>query len=217
MSLRKYDWNVVLLGHWNRAILTPRGIARRLFELEDGIQIQVELPIDGLEPIKVTHDDVTVRVASNKITFDACVPTIKCMKLVLEIAIRALKALPETPVHAAGVNFRVETQKLDGEFPQVIQCPIDGISDLGFKVVSSEASRRIVFNQGVLNLQGAIDSDSLLHILFNFHKDADDPANSEPLIEWLGQDITVFENCISELLRSVVDETFEETAHEELS
>ena len=33
MPLEPYDWNVVVLGRWDRALLTSQGIASRLFQL----------------------------------------------------------------------------------------------------------------------------------------------------------------------------------------
>ena len=45
MPLEPYDWNVVLLGHWNRAILTPQGISERLFQLLSETEIGIEVPM----------------------------------------------------------------------------------------------------------------------------------------------------------------------------
>ena len=41
MTVEALDWNVVVAGFWNPAILTPSGIARRLFGLPE------ETPADG--------------------------------------------------------------------------------------------------------------------------------------------------------------------------
>jgi hypothetical protein len=53
MPLKPYDWNVVVLGHWNQAILTPQGIAERLFQLPSETEIGIEVPMDAIGPFRV--------------------------------------------------------------------------------------------------------------------------------------------------------------------
>ncbi len=55
-----FDWDVVVVGFWNPAILTPAGIWKRLFELEQGTPVELEVPIDGLAPYRVSHEEITV-------------------------------------------------------------------------------------------------------------------------------------------------------------
>ncbi len=44
MPLEPGEWNVVILGRWNRAIPTPQGIASRLFQLPPETEIGIEVP-----------------------------------------------------------------------------------------------------------------------------------------------------------------------------
>jgi hypothetical protein len=53
MELEPFDWNVVIAAYWNRAILTPNGIAKRLFKIPEGTAMEVEVPVDLLEPPQV--------------------------------------------------------------------------------------------------------------------------------------------------------------------
>ena len=55
MGLQPADWSVVILGRWNRAILTPNGIAKRLFKLAEAKQVLVAVPLDGVSPYMVRH------------------------------------------------------------------------------------------------------------------------------------------------------------------
>ncbi|MET0110029.1 MAG: hypothetical protein ABW084_14095 [Candidatus Thiodiazotropha sp.] len=55
------DWNIVVVGAWNVAILTPEGIARRLFNLEPGTPIEVQVAMDVGAPIRVRHDNIIVQ------------------------------------------------------------------------------------------------------------------------------------------------------------
>ncbi|MBN2373783.1 hypothetical protein JXL19_08350 [bacterium] len=88
MGLNPYDWNVVVAGYWNRAILTPAGIARRLFGLEPNIPVMIEVPIDGLAPYRVTHEDLTVTAVMGRLTIYANTPSFKILDSARAIAIR---------------------------------------------------------------------------------------------------------------------------------
>ena len=54
MLLEPGDWNVVIVGHWNRAILTPQGIATRLLQLPPETEIGIEVPMDAIGPYRVS-------------------------------------------------------------------------------------------------------------------------------------------------------------------
>src|SRR5262245_52697535 len=70
MTLESYSWNVVIAGYWNRAILNPDGISTRLFGNAPGTPIEVEVPLDAINPYRVTIQDVTVVAMSNRLTLE---------------------------------------------------------------------------------------------------------------------------------------------------
>jgi hypothetical protein len=58
LNPQPFNWDVVIVGFWNRAILTPNGIAKRLFKLPEGSGIEVLVPVNSLEPSQVKHNGI---------------------------------------------------------------------------------------------------------------------------------------------------------------
>ena len=53
MNVQPSEWSVIILGAWNPAILTPGGIAQRIFKGACGEHpVDVQVPLDGLAPYK---------------------------------------------------------------------------------------------------------------------------------------------------------------------
>jgi hypothetical protein len=113
MPLTRHDWNVVVVGRWNRAILTPQGVATRLFNIapDDPVPLLVEFPLDALGPFRLTHNELVVMVTDQQLIVESQARDLPGLHRAMEVAIRALRQLPETPVTAAGFNirYRVET------------------------------------------------------------------------------------------------------------
>ena len=78
MPLEPYDWNVVVLGHWNPAILTPQGISERLFQLPTETEIGIEVPMDAIGPFRVSLGDLAVMVTEAQLMVEtretSCLP-----------------------------------------------------------------------------------------------------------------------------------------------
>ncbi len=106
MAGKAADWNVVVVGSWNLAILTPAGITQRLFGLKDGETTIVELPLEAPGPYRVSHNGVTVVPSPGRLEVVPRESTNEGLVAAAEIAARAVSALPETLFQAAGVNIR---------------------------------------------------------------------------------------------------------------
>src|SRR5262245_15714431 len=115
MPLEPYDWNVVVLGRWNRAILTPQGIASRLFQLPPETEIGIEVPIDAIGPFRVSHGKLTVMVSEAQLMVEARENNFPSLERAMRVARRAMEDLPRTPVFAAGFNIRVQGAGAGGE------------------------------------------------------------------------------------------------------
>lgn len=110
MALQPADWSVVIIGRWNRAILTPSGIRKRLFQLEEATQVRVAVPLDGVSPYMVGHptQQIIVLTEEGRLRIQVERADYETLEQAMVVGANALTALPETPVTAAGfnVNFR---------------------------------------------------------------------------------------------------------------
>ncbi len=215
MTPEPSNWDVVIIGHWNRAILTPNGIAKRLFKLPEGTGIEVSIPVNLLGPIQVKHDGVIVRVEAQRIVVATEKPSYKALNRAMATACNALKDLPETPVFAAGFNIRFEAraQGQPLELAEIAQTSLDtDLSDAGYEIISRGLTRRVrikggIFEEGVLNLLVVKEENSPVRIELNFHRD----SNTVPdLIKWLEVSEGDLKKGVSEILGNMPSLRLEE-------
>jgi hypothetical protein len=210
-----YNWDVVIIGHWNRAILTPNGIAKRLFKLPEGTGIEVSIPVNLFGPVQVKHDGVMVRVEAQRIVIATEKASYKALNRAMATACNALRDLPETPVFAAGFNirFKVDAQGEPSELDEIVQTSLDtDLSDAGYEIISRGLTRRVrieggIFEKGVLNLLVLKEENKPIRIEMNFHRD----SNSVPeLIKWLEVSEEDLKKGVSEILKKVPSLQLEE-------
>ncbi|GMV22743.1 MAG: hypothetical protein AMXMBFR57_26920 [Acidimicrobiia bacterium] len=185
MSAEPYAWNVVVVGAWNMAILSPDGVSKRLFDLPGGTPIQLEVALDRPGRFKVSHDGILVVPASNRLEIapEACV--LEELKKAAAIGQRAVEKLPETPVTAAGVNIRYRFQELPVSAANMIRTPLDdALADRGFVMRNADIVRVVELEQGLVTvrLSSRLDGTGTLDV--NFNRDSTVPAE---LSEWLGR------------------------------
>ncbi len=175
--LMPVDWNIVIAGAWNVAILTPEGIKRRLFQLDQGTAIEVQVALDIGAPIKVKYENIVVQPSSRSLVISPLVQDIEHLGKSVEIAKRALSDLPETPLVAAGVNFRFLFPEIPNELIEAGESVIDGkLADMDLNIVSRVLKRKIKWKTGALNLEILEQEDSSGLAIFNYHMESDSPS-----------------------------------------
>lgn len=208
MAVEPFDWSVIVVGYWNPAILTPSGIARRLFELDEGTPIAVEVPMDGLAPHRVRHEGIIVTAEPGRLTLTVEVPTLTNLSRARQIAIRAMEKLPETPLTAAGFNIRL---KLDDPPEQLLNATTAGtntlLSDAGFTIKTRTTRRSIEHGHGLLNLEIRQDDGADTKMEFNFHRQSSVMAE---LREWLETSCDDVKTVCSTVLDKLAGLVFEE-------
>jgi len=188
VKIKPFRWDVVIVGFWNRAILVPDGISKRLFKLPEGSGIEVLVPVNTLDPPQVKHDGIVVIVEEKRLIIGTENPNYTNLYKAMQAGCYALKDLPETPVFAAGYNVRFEIKDFPSEFDEITQSSLDDqLSDGGYEIVSRSFSRRIkinndIFKKGHLNIIIRKNENSLMKIELNFHRDSN---NINDLLEWL--------------------------------
>jgi hypothetical protein len=178
-----YGWNIVVMGAWNVAILTPDGIRRRLFELPDGTPVEVQIAIDLPAPPRVRHGGLMVAPSASALEISLIQADKASMLRAAGLAKRTLLILPETPVSAVGVNIRYQFAVLPDELINLVKAPIDTeLSDAGFSIEGGMTRRSLTLAPGLLNVEVTQGKMAEGTITLNFHRDS---ANPGELASWL--------------------------------
>lgn len=187
MTVRPTDWSVVIVGRWNPGILTPQGIASRLFNLPDETPVSIQIPLDAQSPYRVMdpQHDVAVLASGARLEIQAadCEPA--QLERAKEIGIHALEALPETPVTATGINCNWSVEGPSPSLARVLSSSLDEIlADAQRTITSRELARGVQYGEGLVNLNVGINEDQEAQVRFNWHRKSSEPAT---LRRWLGQ------------------------------
>lgn len=195
MTWNPIDWNIVIVGAWNLAILTPQGIGSRLLKIKDETAMEVQVALDELAPIRVIHEGVRVVPASDRLSIWPLTLTKDALVKAAEVGRNALIGLPETPVRAAGVNIKFHSEGTPDELTAMLKSPIDGnLADAGKSLIGHGLRRTIKWEPGIENISVSTGSKGESRVEFNFHLE---DKRSGSLATWL------------EKTASMADEAFE--------
>ncbi|PAY19215.1 hypothetical protein CKO51_12730 [Rhodopirellula sp. SM50] len=199
MSLEPTEWNVIVAGRWNKAILTPAGVAERLFGLQKGTPVEVLVALDQLLPHKIKHDGIVVTPDDLRLEAAPQVFTYANLEKAIETARRAVEELPKTPLEAVGINVRYSTIEPLGDLDGITSSEFDDkLSDASLEIVGRSHARSISWNDGRVNLFVSMDENNKFQIVFNFERKSKD---KDELIRWLKTPISEIESLIEQLLR----------------
>ena len=184
MSLEPFGWNVVVVGYWNLAILTPAGIARRILGLPEGTNIEVDVPLDGVAPVRVRNGNLLVTPDRARLTIDATDCSFQTLQAAREAAARATRGLPETPVSAAGFNVRYRiSDPHDQPLLRLLQSEADArISDEGFEIRGRSFSRTLAHQDGRVRVDCVREDNGPTVVSLNLERLS---SSVEELVQWL--------------------------------
>lgn len=209
MTVDPTGWSVVVVGRWNTGILTPQGIASRLFDVDTNTPLSIQIPLDALNPYKVLSPDQTLAVLASSTRLE--VQSLDCETDQLEhakqVATKALNNLPETPVTAAGINCNWIISDPPSRLVEAsVSCLDHELSDQDRVILARSLSRSITWNGGKANIGLEYGEDRTVRVAFNFHLDS---KNSADLMEWLGQRLDPMMSFTRDVLDSL-DVSFED-------
>ena len=213
MMIRPVDWSVVIAGRWNRAILTPAGIAKRLFGIDNASQIRVAVPLDGVSPYQVRHPEhgIVAMTDDNRIIILATRNTYENLKHAMAAGVNALRELPVTPVTAAGFNVNYFSEGITTEIAGLFEAVIDKtVSELGKPVRARSITRSLEYGRGVLNFTLSLDQAGF-KLQCNFNLDS---KNDEELKTWLQSPLGEAEVIVGQIVAKLGLE-IGETEHDE--
>ena len=199
MTLVPTEWSAVVLGYWNRAILTPSGITTRLFGLESETPVEVLIAIDAIAPHQVKHGGITVVAGGDRLIVQPETCGFPHLQKAMEIADRALERLPETPVVAAGINIKYTCQEPLEALQQVTRQEWwdQQLSDSEYEIVGRSLSRSLKWHDGQINYSLTEETGGTSEILLNFHRGS--TIGSE-LRSWLTTPIGDIESEVERIL-----------------
>jgi len=199
MAVRSENWSVIILGRWNRSILTPERIGKRIFGLEDPQNVDIMVPLDGVSPYLVKHPQkgIIVSTEGTRLQVQPEKPDYDSLRLAMEAGVEALKWLPETPVTAAGVNVNFRAGETTADFARFLQSTVDGeLAKLERTIIGRSVSRSVRFEEGRLNIGFAQEGDEF-RLNCNFHRDS---SNLDQLKQWLCTPVSEIERTVNGLL-----------------
>ena len=197
-----------MAGHWNRMIFSPAWITSHLTMVKD---IGIEVPVDnpGL-PVRLTFDGIHLSVTSRQLSLTVERAEDTLLEKCRDVAVKALKELPHTPLLAVGVNYHFIAEQPDDLLLQVFNLrDNDRLSDADIKIRSTVIQRSLLIQAHTVNLSLTLAEDKKVHVAFNFHKDT---PNTEQAIAFLSAHSTDLKEKAFELLNKIYQSTVEPVA-----
>jgi hypothetical protein len=202
LSAEPYDWNVVIAGAWNVAILTPDGIKKRiLVDSPPNAPVRIEVAVDAPGYFRVINSDgIIVVPTSPSLQFLTERSNKESLRKASIYAIRALEDLDKTPVVAAGVNIKYRFAELQDHLIELMQAPLDdALSDASFLIKGKSLKRSLVVGSGFVNID--LKQDELLAGAFdmNFHLSSQQPDELKGWLRNIEQFFSTSEKLLSSL------------------
>ena len=203
MKLEPFEWSVVVIGRWNRAILTPAGIGQRLFQVKEGTPLEVQIAIDQLGPPLVKYDGLMVVAGSDRLIVQPELPNRASLKKACNIARNAITSLPETPLSAIGININYACTDYFEQIDNVFQNQIDlKANQLELIRIENQLQNSYQFQSGRVKVIITHGEDEKRLLAFNFELQND---QKEAHLAWLD---TSFELLLS-LITKVSEDLLE--------
>ncbi|MEO1534346.1 MAG: hypothetical protein AAFS11_02120 [Planctomycetota bacterium] len=167
--MKANDWNIVLAGQWNRAILTPNWIARNLFGLPQGTPVEVLVPLEGGGAFQVKHGKVIVTPNPGALVLQATEATEEALDEALKAAKAATTELPRTPMAAAGINLRYHLEELPEDLVESVSCRSETkLSDAGHTITQRRRGETVEWKGGCVNIIVDLPTRGATSVTFNF-------------------------------------------------
>lgn len=173
---------IVVIGRWNRAILTPLWLQQIAFRTDQPIQIEV--PVDLLLPPKVRFGEITIQANWDRLIFEGSPSNLVAHREMAEMVGRVFAELQKTPVAAAGVNFGFTLDAAETEVEDLLDGGLYDNLVESHSIQSRFARHAVEWKDGVVNI-GLTSKQDEISLQFNFEKTSDD---QRILRNWLVDD-----------------------------
>lgn len=179
MKIKDSSWTIVILGNWNKYILSPAWTAKNIFE-EPQLKLEFALNL-GLPPRYTSQKSNIMLIPSDyMITFVALEPTDEYLQAMEDMAYKLVDILSYTPITAFGINFGFIEEASSKDLYKLFELSdITPLSDFGSDLKNTSIRRQLTVDQRILNLTTSW-SEGGISFEFNFHynvKDSDELKN----------------------------------------
>lgn len=180
MIRRADGWNLVLAGFWNRSIFLPDWALSRLFPDHEtpGNEVQTEVALLQALPLIYRDRQVAMEISGGRLVFRPQALDDECLLRCERMARAMLVALPETPVHAVGINFGFREELPPGHVLAMFNDVDDvELGQQGWAIGERKLVRKLTRGEDTLGLMMTLDGAALLFD-FNFHIETVTGGNS---------------------------------------
>ena len=168
MKIKEESCIIVLLGNWNKYILSPGWSAKNIFN-EPGLGVEIALDL-GLPP-RYTSEQSHVKMipTEDNVTFVALQHDDECLQKMESLAYELVSKLSYTPVRAFGVNFSFSDQANKNDLLGLFKfSDTELLSNFGSQFTFNSVRRRLIVENRTLNLAISNKGDEVFFD-FNFH------------------------------------------------
>jgi len=202
-EIKAIQWNSVVVGKWNPAILTPKGISDLIFDKPTEEPLEVFVPLNAFGPFKVKIDDLLLSADFDRLIIDCEKSVWETIERSRQYCCKAIDVLPKTPLAAAGFNVRYELSEPEEQFIDILNLPLDEkLSDNNFKITGRETRRTFTWKNGSINLHIVKSETTQYDILINFNKNSN---NNDELKAWLNTSIDDVKNITKTIMCKIFD------------
>ena len=202
-KIKPFRWGTVVLGKWNPAILTPKGISEQIFKKTGDIPVEVLVPLDAMGPSKVKIEGLFVTANFERLIIDCEKNDWESLQKSREYCREAIASLPKTPVSAVGFNIRYELDEPNSEFLELLKPTLDdSISDNFLEIAERQTRRSLIWEGGTINLHIVTQASSNYRILLNFDRKS---VDNNVIKEWLEIPIADVQAMTRKIMSSVLN------------
>jgi hypothetical protein len=173
MVPKEDGWNVVLAGFWNRSIFLPEWALPRLFPAHElpGHEVQTEVALLQALPLIYRDRQVAMEISGGRLAFRPQILNDECLLRCEQMARAMLVALPETPVHAVGINFSYREELAPGHvlamFNEVDEAELE---HQGWVIGERRLTRKLTRGEDTLSLVMTFGGE-VVNFDLNFHSE----------------------------------------------
>lgn len=190
-------WSVIVVGRWNRSILTPANIAKQLLGLPEHEQIQVEIPLNVAAPPRVRRSGVAISVEEHQLFIEIDRGNYEALGVALQAAARAVNWLHETPFFAAGVAVTFQITEITNDTPSGTNKKWDESLTKDYQITRHIAGRSVRWGDSRILIVADRGEDGTSMVVINFERRSDKGDDLKDLLE---RPIEEFRTNISKLL-----------------